>query len=263
MGFSTNPLNTPQLQFSNYGNSIAQGQQGIGQAQQGMQGLGSTLNNEINGQGPNLAIQQLQQTLQNTQGQNASAIAAQQGLNPGAARYQLLNANANAQQTEAGQASQLRAQQQLQAQQEQAGLLGQQGQLGNQQFATAGGLQNQQNATNSSNQLGTQAQQLQQNEFNATQQNNLIGAGISAAGSLAGSALGLAHGGAVPDARHGAVIPGRATVRGDSYANDTQLIRVSPDEGVVPRSLMNDPKKAVAFLMAIKKAHGGYVKKAA
>ncbi len=53
-------------------------------------------------------------------------------------------------------------------------------------------------------------------------------------------------------AYRGGVIPGLATVEGDSPLNDTTQLRASPGEAVVPRSAMADPKKLDEFVSKLK-----------
>lgn len=52
----------------------------------------------------------------------------------------------------------------------------------------------------------------------------------------------------------GGQVPGQASAKGDSYANDTVQARLSPGEVVIPRSIMNGPnagEKARKFVEAI------------
>jgi len=63
-----------------------------------------------------------------------------------------------------------------------------------------------------------------------------------------------AFSGAYLDYRSGGGIPGKAKVKGDSYANDTVPIMVSPGEAVIPRTVMNSenaPDKAKDFVAAL------------
>lgn len=50
---------------------------------------------------------------------------------------------------------------------------------------------------------------------------------------------------------HGAKVPGKAQVDGDSYKNDTVPALLSPGEIVVPRSAARDPEKAAAFAKSV------------
>ena len=71
----------------------------------------------------------------------------------------------------------------------------------------------------------------------------------------AGHPLALMSGGGEADARGGGPVPGKAKVRGDSPQNDTVSVKVSPGDGVIPRSIMqspNAPALAAQFVAAIK-----------
>ncbi len=52
--------------------------------------------------------------------------------------------------------------------------------------------------------------------------------------------LGYAHGGKVPCYDDGGMVPGNANFPGDDQRNDKVLIKVSPGEGVIPRTKMED-----------------------
>jgi hypothetical protein len=156
----TNGYNAQQANIatSNYQPEIAQAgnqAQGVGGPATGtiqqMQGLGNTLNQEIQGQGPNLAQWQLQNATQQNIAAAASAAGSQRGINPGLANRQIAGQAASANQNAANQSAGLRMQEQYAAQSQLASLLNQQAgaQLGQQQtgisaMGTAGGLQNQQ-----------------------------------------------------------------------------------------------------------------------
>lgn len=78
-----------------------------------------------------------------------------------------------------------------------------------------------------------------------------IGSGIGAIGSLFKSQP-KAHGGQVHNFKPGGQVPGKAQARGDSYSNDTVPAMLSPNEIVIPRSVVNseDPIKNSAQFVA-------------
>lgn len=51
---------------------------------------------------------------------------------------------------------------------------------------------------------------------------------------------------------HGGVVPGHASVPGDSYENDTVPVKLSPGEVVIPRSVASHPSKIPGFLKKTK-----------
>lgn len=57
-------------------------------------------------------------------------------------------------------------------------------------------------------------------------------------------------------ASKGGKVPGNASVKGDSYKNDTVDAKLSPGEIVVPRTAADDPEKAHRFIDAIMAKHG-------
>lgn len=62
----------------------------------------------------------------------------------------------------------------------------------------------------------------------------------------------------VPPMVDGGHVPGRAKVKGDNQRNDTVLTRLSPGEGVIPRSIMkspNAPSLAASFVEEMKQSH--------
>ena len=102
----------------------------------------------------------------------------------------------------------------------------------------------------------------------------MVGKGIGAIGQIAGSYAGAKTGadaGATGDS-YGGVVPGEASVTGDSPTNDTQPIMASPGELVIPRSVpkdgkhmeefarhapvAGDPKKRVNLVDFMKRKHG-------
>lgn len=278
-GAVNNDLNQQQT-FLNY---LAQ-QNGIGNQSQ----VYNQLQGVANGTGPNPA----QAMLANTTGQNVSQQAALMagqrgaGANTGLIARQAAQQGATIQQNAAGQAAALQAQQSLGALNQLGGIAGQQ--VAQQQ----GGLSNlNQFAQGNQNSLANQIQginnsavgiQSNQNNNNAQIANtNTQGQQqlISGATGAAGSALGLAHGGQVPvsgpksnvgkhlmakggTAKSGTtkgIVPGTASVKGDSYKNDKVKALLSPGEIVLPRSVTqsSDPTgEAAKFVAAIMASKG-------
>lgn len=255
-------FNLPQLDQMQqaYGNA-AQQQLGAINPQQGndfrnqQQGLATSLFGTINGAGPSVAQQQLQQTTQGNVA-NAYAMAAAGGNNPAAARMAAMNAG-NINQQAAGQGALLRAQEVQGAQgmlgnvlggargQDQAGqgmaIQGAQGFLG--------GLQNV-NTNQANARMAYDA--ANQQGFSGAQQNAVGGKVLSAAGGVAGAMMPL-----LQHKAQGGLIEGYAA-GGDSEANDTVPAMLSPGEIVLPRSITEGKgaaKKAALFVEAIKARH--------
>jgi Chaperone of endosialidase len=219
-----NPTQAPDTQgaYNGYQAQNAQtaqidqsGAQPYNQAEQGLMGQ---LQQQAQGQGPNIAQQQLQAaTAQNIQQQQAAAASQQGNQNPGLAAQQLAQNAAMTQQGAAGQSAMLRSQQQLAAQQalagvaqtgaaQQLGVAGQNAGYAQQAGLANAGAQNQAGQFNSQA-LQNQAQQayqqwLAQNQFSQTannQYNSYVGGieqgnSASQAGmtnSLAQSGVGL------------------------------------------------------------------------
>lgn len=271
-------------------------QQAFVNATQAQNGLGNQsqvfnqLQGVANGTGPNPA----QAMLANTTGQNiaqqAALMAGQRGAgaNVGLLARQAGMQGAGIQQNAAGQAAALQAQQSLGALNQLGGIAGQQVQQ------QQGALSNYANTANAYNQatqgyqnnVGNQlsaynnanvGMQSNQNNNNAqiantnTQGQQKTISGITGA---AGSILGLAHGGQVPVsgpkskvgqhlmAKGGeakGVVPGKASVVGDSKKNDKVKALLSPGEIVLPRSVTqsSDPTgEAAKFVAAILRQKG-------
>lgn len=214
------------------------------------QGLVTQLGQQAAGNGPSLAQPLLQQATDQNSNLAAGAIASQRGINPGLAARQILQSRAGMQQQSAQQAATLRAQEQLGAQGLQANVLGTMGQQNIAGLQTAGGLQNTQNSIAVQNALGAQG-------INAgvAQQN----AGIEA-GAIGGLLGGIGTAVMPKAAAHGALIPGKAPVAGDSPRNDKVPAMLSPGEIVLPRSVVQSgaaPEKAAAFVRALHRHHKG------
>lgn len=189
--------------------------------------LGGVLRNWLAGQGPNPAQLQYQGNVQNNIANAQGMIASQRGLNPALAARMGVNAAANANNQASLGSALAQAQQQIAT----AGMLGSlyhsqmQGNQGQQGILT--GAFNKQQGINSD--IAAQ---------NAKNNTNLVGGLINAGGGF----------GAAMVAAHGAVVPGKAKVSGDSPANDTVPAMLSPGEVVVPRSMAHDPEKAKEFI---------------
>ncbi len=86
--------------------------------------------------------------------------------------------------------------------------------------------------------------------------------GMMGADGMASMAMLAAARGGQVDMRRGGHVPGQASVKGDSYANDKVPAMLSPKEIVIPRSVTmskNAPDKAKAFVAAVlaqKRARG-------
>jgi hypothetical protein len=218
------------------------------------------LQQQMSGQGPNLAQEQLRQATSANQAMAAGMAASQKGISPATAARLALQNQAAMQQQAAGQSGTLRAQQQLQTQ----GLMGQQ--LAQQQAQT----------------LQAQGINAQTEAQNAATRGQIVGGMLSAAGAagaaFAPKAVPKAEGGMIerPEyqsliARHimglpayqpmanGAMVPGHAKVDGDSYQNDTVSAILSPGEIVIPRSIAlskNAPEEAKKFVADTVKKKG-------
>jgi len=225
------------------------------------------------GQGPNPALEQLKQTTGQNIQQASGMIGSQKGINPAlAARLAAQNA-ASANQTAAGQAATLSAQQQLAAREAQAGVLGTMGTQGiGQQGVLQGAAANMNNAragvaAGNSQAMGGIFGGLLSGLGGAMTQKKWDGGeieGMAAGGPTSdlGMALmgGMAEGGPVFAADGG--VPGRADVPGDSPANDKVPAMLSPGEIVIPRSHAT-PEKAASFVEALQRRNGsgdGYAK---
>jgi hypothetical protein len=245
------------------------------------QQLAQTLQNQVNGGGPNLAATELQNATQNQNAQAAGLIGATRGMSPALAARQILNQQATNSQAASGQAAQTAEQQQLGAESQLGTVLGQQGNLATNQLGTLGQLQQGQN------QIGLQSQQLQENAQLANQ--NAANSFIPGVGQLASGVGQTINGianmnkGGVVDAMvspgemiippggnydDGGIVPGQAQVDGDSPKNDTVPVKLPVGAIVAPRSVTNngspslDPKRVADFVNAFKNSSSpsGYAK---
>ncbi len=241
--------------------AIGNGAQVYGQ----QQSLANALAQQAAGRGPNpAAIQTNNAIQQNTNSANALAQS-QRGINPGLAARDAGMAAANASQVAAGQGAVTSAQQQIAAQQAQAGVM--QNMAGNQ--LSQENMYGQQTLGDAGINAGIAEQNTKNNA-------GIVGGIISGASGVLGSMLG--NGGMLgkaAKAAHGALVPGKDSVPGDSSKNDTKPYMLSPGEIVIPRSHASDPEKAKSFVSAllahkagkpnpkdkvpVKLAHGGAV----
>lgn len=276
---ATAPVNNfsataPEIQQQNFGGAIQQSQQGFNQSQGAQQSLAQALMAQMNGQGPNPALDQLRQTTDQNTRNAAGLIASQRGLNPALATRLMAENAALANQQATGQAAVMRGNQQLAAQGQLSGLYGQMAsqQLQNQGILqSANAQQNQQITQGSLGAQGLNAQAAAQNaELNlGAQQLNAGIAGQNAGtngklfGSIVNGAASAMSGGAkggATSAAHGGVVPGMPVVEGDSPANDFVPTILSPGEIVVPRSVASHPDvlEALAKRPEMKKHAQGF-----
>jgi hypothetical protein len=165
---------------------VATANTNYGQANTGLNTLASSLEAQMNGGGPNLANQQLQNATGQNVANQAALAAGQRGAagNVGLMARQIGQQGAGIQQQAAGQSASNVLQQQLSAQQQLAGVLGTQGQLANSNYGVAQG------GVNANNQIG--ATIAGQN----AQVNQQLLSGIGAVGS---KIFGMADGGETPN----------------------------------------------------------------
>jgi len=266
------------LQTSDYGNAInAAAKNGLmptpgvvdnsqaNQARGNQNKLVAALQAAASGQGPSLAQQQVQQATNNNVAAGASQIGSVRGMNPAAQARLILQNTANQNQMAAGQSGIARTNEINTARGELGNVLaGQRGQDINQastntqlgldtinantsRLGVAGGLQNSQNANAITSQNGANAIDADVAKTNA-QTNAGIAGGLM--GGVSGHIMGMLK------KAEGGVIPGHATVKGDSYANDKVPAILSPGEVVLPRSISKDGDKAKEFVEALRKKQG-------
>lgn len=177
-----------KTQMSNFNAAQSQGQADYSHAQGGFDALTAALQQQMNGGGPNLA----NQNLQNFTGQNianqAALMGGQRGAssNVGLMARQIGQQGANIQQQAAGQSASNVLQQQLAAQQQLGGALSSQGQLANQYYGTAVNGQNAQNANIMGDIQGANRIGSEQAGQNASMNRGIMGGLGNVAGSLAG-----------------------------------------------------------------------------
>ena len=221
------------------------------------------------GQGPSVAQSMLEQERQKQVAQQAALLGSQRGAsqNVGLTGRTAARVGADVGMEAAGRAATLRQQEQLGAMEQLRALSGQQ--VEQQRLGTAGAGQARLAAQEQA--LGAlgrqQAAQAGVEAQTAASQGKIMGGILSGVGSV----LGASEGGLMPDdlqqmgnghdlvsllfspsaMAHGAKVPGKAKVDGDSEKNDTVPALLSPGEIVVPRTAAKDPDKAAAFAKSV------------
>lgn len=226
--------------------------------------LASMLQQQAQGGGPNPAQMMLNNSTNKNISQNAGQIANIKGINPAMAGRMLAQNAGMMNQQAAGQGALMGAQQQLGAQNSLSGLYGQMGQQQIGGMSAMGGVLN-----------PTQALNADTSKSNQQANTGLLGglmSGASAAfipkkahgGVIEGGAIDphvpnskvgkflsgifeepvAMNAGGVVDMRAGGEIPGHAKVPGDSIKNDVVPIMASPDEIMIPRSIILGPNPA-------------------
>lgn len=268
----------------------ATGQTNVFNEMVGQGGLYSQLNADANGYGPSTSLAQalMKQATDRNNAQAAGQIASVKGINPALASKIAANQAGMNNQNSAAAANQLDMQNRMAARtamgnvltgagtlatEQRAGgtnaAIGQ-GSVENQKLASLiSGMTGQNNATTAGT-LGTEkinadvaaTNQLTPAEAAQIKSNEAIQSSKASSGMFGGLLNGVGGiGAAALGAAHGAVVPGKAKVPGDSKKNDTVDAKLSPGEIVVPRSKADDPKKAAEFVTAIigkKKGAKGY-----
>jgi len=259
-GLAWTQVNQAPQTYADYLQAIQQAQQNALGANVGQQGLVGQLQGQVAGTGPSLAQNTLQNALNQSNQLAAGAQASLRGPNVGLGQRLIAQNQAGNNMQAAQQAATLRLQEMLGSE----GLLGQtlaQQQAGNTSIFgaanNANAAQNQQRIANTYDQSQQNIQQAIANQ-NATLQTQGLNAGIQGKqGDVAGNVLGklggaltqagasgapaplndvAANGGiGLVGAAHGALIPGRAPVPGDSPKNDIVPAELSPGEIVLPR----------------------------
>ena len=233
------------------------------------------------GKGPSLAQAQLQAAQDRTLAQQIAAAKANRAVNPALASRQAAMAGAQMQQATAQQSAAMRLQEQQQQQQayqtylnslQQSRGVGLSGGAGAAQSLAAANqaAQNRQdNLLGGLLKTGAQVAALGGTSSGASKPSGVIkGDSMADYQNLfsGGMVKPYSDGGVVEDSMagvaqaymKGAVVPGKASVSGDSPANDTVEAKLSPGEIVVPRSVVAKGHKEIAnFAEALLKLHEG------
>lgn len=231
---------TPDINKQNFASAIQSSQQGLSDTQAQQQKLANALTLQSQGQGPNPALAQLNQTTNANNQASAGMIASQRGLNPALAARLGAETAANNNQTAGGQAATLGAQQQLAAEGALQTNLGTMGGESLQNQSTLQGAQAAQNTAINTGSLGAQGLTADAAKQTAAGNASMIGGAIQGVGSAGAAGLALLS--------KGGKIPGQPKVPGDSPANDTVKTLLSPGEIVIPRTDSSDPAKAKEFI---------------
>ena len=191
-------------------------------------GLAQALQAQYAGTGPSAAQGLLQRGSEEAIKRSAGALASQRGINPALAQ-RLASQQASEQTQQAAQSGAILKGQE--SQQALAGLQNVYGTMGQQALG----------------QYGTAQQALSSVEQqNQAMRGQVVGGIMQGAGALAGKMF-----------AEGGVVPGKAEVDGDSYANDKVPAMLSPGEVVIPRSKADDPDKAKEFIDSIMTEESG------
>lgn len=193
-------------------------------------GLAQALQAQYAGTGPSAAQGLLQRGSEEAIKRSAGALASQRGINPALAQ-RLASQQASEQTQQAAQSGAI-----LKAQESQQALSGLQnvyGTMGQQAVQQYG--------------IGQQALTSAE-EQNQKMRGQVVGGLMQGAGAVMAKKFGMAEGG---------VVPGKAEVEGDSYANDKVPAMLSPGEVVIPRSKADDPEKAKEFIDSIMTEEAG------
>jgi hypothetical protein len=219
----------------------------------------NALRAQANGQGPSVAQAMMNNSLQqNVANTNALAASAKGNSNPILAQRMAMQQNSQSAQQAAQMGAVGRMQEQLNAQGQLGGALAN---MRNQDMQNSGlfnnlglnynnlALQNKGAGLSASNANLTQ-------DMNAKNINASIATGNTAAQNAATQTVvgGVLSGGAkvgaaiATGAHTGGVVPGKATVKGDSIQNDKVPMALSPGEIVIPKTMSSDAEKAKAFV---------------
>ena len=244
-----------QIQQSQYGGNIQDAYSQQNQQNDQQSQLASQLQQAAQGNGPSIVQQQLGNALGQAQNTAASQMAGARGLNPALAARLIGQNQAGQAQQAAGQSAMLKAQEQIAARQQLGDVLANQRAGNMSMYGTAGGLQNQQNATNVQNTLGVQGINSGVAATNQAEANqlggSLLGAGAAASmmgfgGMKAKDALQLAS--TIAGHSGGGYINGHQEVQGDSPKNDNVPAMLSAGEIVIPKSAASSKEKAKEFI---------------
>lgn len=274
--YSAQDVQNQLAQYQQFANALG-AQNGIGN----QSNVFNQLQGVANGQGPNPAQAMLQQATGQNVANQAALMAGQRGTsaNPGLLARQAAQQGGALQQNAIGQGASLQANQSLNALNQLGGIAGQQvqqqgGAMGNLLGTVGQGLQAQ-----NANKVALTGQQAGLATQQGAQQGGLFGGALNALGQgismlseggMAGASNASNQGAAMKEEdcgpsivdhilghweggymKHGGKVAGRASMKGDSYKNDTVKAMLSPGEVVVPRSHTKSPEMAAKFAAAV------------